>query len=331
VTSDPERTVLRLGLLSTANNNDAILAGAAGSDRVEVVAVGSRDLARAEAYAAEHGLARAHGSYDALLADDAVDAVYVSLPNGMHHEWTMRTLAAGKHVLCEKPYSRRPADVTEAFDAAEAAGLVLMEAFMYRHHPQTRLVAELVHGGSLGRLVSVLSTFTFALDDLTNVRAIPELDGGALMDTGCYCVSGSRLLAGEPVSVHAEQVVGPTGVDMATYATLRFAEDVVAQFDTSFVAPRRQFLEVVGSEAVLRAHAPWRIDWPGELHLDRDGQVEVIDVPEADSYRLELENLAAAVAGEEPALLGRDDALGQATVIDALYRSAAAGAPVLLP
>jgi predicted dehydrogenase len=310
-------------LLSTANINGEILAGAAASDRVEVVAVASRDRARAEAYAVERGIGRAHGSYDALLADDAVDAVYISLPNGMHHEWTMHALAAGKHVLCEKPYSRRPADVIEAFDAADAAGLVLMEAFMYRHHPQTKLVAELVRGGAVGRLVSVLSTFTFSLHDLSDVRALPELDGGALMDTGCYCVSGSRLLAGEPDSVLAESVIGSTGIDMATYATLRFADDVVAQFDTSFLAPRRQYLEVVGDEAVLVAYAPWRVDWPGEVQIDRDGEIEVVEVPEANSYHLQLDNLAAAIAGEEPALLGREDALGQATVIDALYRSAA--------
>ena len=126
---------MRLGLLSTAKINAEILAGAAESDRVEVVAVASRDRARAEAYAQEHGLARAHGSYEALLADEGVDAVYVSLPNLLHHEWTLAALDAGKHVLCEKPYSRRPADVEEAFARAEQQGLVLMEAFMYRHHP----------------------------------------------------------------------------------------------------------------------------------------------------------------------------------------------------
>jgi predicted dehydrogenase len=321
---------VRLGLLSTANINDEILAGAGESDRVDVVAVGSRDGDRAEAYAAEHGIGRAHGSYDALLGDDGVDAVYISLPNGLHHEWTLKALRAGKHVLCEKPYSRRPAEVEKAWDAAEAAGLVLMEAFMYRHHPQTALIERLVREGAIGRLVSVLSTFTFLLSDLTNVRALPELDGGALMDTGCYCVSGSRLLAGEPLSVLAEQVTGPTGVDMALYGTLRFENDVVAQFDTSFVAPRRQYLEVVGEEGVLVVHSPWRVDWPGDVELVRDDTVEIVDVPVANSYRLELENMADAIAGAAPPLLGRDDALGQARAIDALYRSAASGSAVSL-
>ncbi|MDH4178076.1 MAG: Gfo/Idh/MocA family oxidoreductase, partial [Thermoleophilia bacterium] len=288
---------LRLGLLSTANINREILAGAAASDRVEVAAVGSRDRDRAESYAATNGIPRAHGSYAALLADDGVDAVYVSLPNGMHHEWTMRALAAGKHVLCEKPYTRRPAEVDEAFATAESAGLVLMEAFMYRHHPQTREIERLVREGAIGAPIAVLATFTFPLGDLTDVRAQPQLDGGALMDVGCYCVSGARLVAGEPVSVLAEQVTGPTGIDMALYGTMRLAGDVVAQFEASFVAPRRQYLEVVGEEAVLIARAPFRVDWGGALELVRGGETRVVDVPEASSYRLQLENLADAVEG----------------------------------
>src|SRR6185436_14725837 len=159
---------MRLGLLSTANINRAILAGAAKAGRIDVAAVASRDASRADTYAAEHGIARAHGSYEALLADPDVEAIYISLPNGMHHEWTMHALAAGKHVLCEKPYSRRAAEVEEAFAAAEASGLVLSEAFMYRHHPQSAKVRELVAGGAVGRLCAVKTTFSFPLEDLSN-------------------------------------------------------------------------------------------------------------------------------------------------------------------
>jgi xylose dehydrogenase (NAD/NADP) len=323
---------MRLGLLSTANINGAVLEGAKGTERVDVVAVASRDDAKARAYAAEHGLERAHGSYEALLEDPEVDAVYISLPNSLHHEWTMRSLAAGKHVLCEKPYSRRPAEVEEAFDAAAAAGLVLAEAFMYRHNPQTALVRQLVEDGRIGRLRSISASFSFFLADQTNVRAIPQLDGGALMDVGCYCVSGSRLLAGEPEHVFGEQALSATGVDAAFHGTLRFPNDVVAQIDGSFVAPDRQRLEVVGEEGVLTIGAPWKpSEGPGpgiDLHLS--GGVERIDVPLADSYRLELEDFAAAVAGEGEPLLGRADALGQARAIDALYRSAESGRVVTL-
>jgi predicted dehydrogenase len=198
-----------------------------------------------------------------------------------------------------------------------------MEAFMYRHHPQTRLVERLVRKGALGRLLSIRATFTFPLRDHTNVRAKPELDGGALMDVGCYCISGARLLAGEPLSVKAFQVIGPTGVDMALYGTLHHQDDVVTQFDASFVAPQRQVLEIAGEDAVLTVQAPWRVDWPGGVELVRDGKAEALDVPTANSYVLELENLAEAVAGEAPPLLGREDALGQAQTINALYAEAA--------
>jgi D-xylose 1-dehydrogenase (NADP+, D-xylono-1,5-lactone-forming) len=320
---------MRLGLLSTATINRAILEGAAEADGVEVVAVGSRDGARAQSYASEHGIPRAHATYEALLEDPEVDAVYISLPNGMHHAWTMSALAAGKHVLCEKPYSRHPSEVEEAFAAAESAGLVLTEAFMYRHHPQTTAIQQLVLDGAVGRILTLRATFSFPLTDLTNVRAIPELDGGALMDVGCYCVSGCRLVAGEPVSVLAEQVTGETGVDMALYGTMRFWDEVVAQFEASFLAPERQFFEVVGDRGVLRAFAPWRVDWGGELRLERSGAPpEVVSVEEANAYRLQLENMADAVAGRAPALLGLTDAVGQARAIDALYRSAEKGVSV---
>jgi len=316
---------MRLGLLSTANINRAILAGAAKAGRIDVVAVASRDTSRADTYAAEHGIARAHGSYEALLADPDVEAVYISLPNGMHHEWTMYALAAGKHVLCEKPYTRHPHEAEEAFDAADAAGLVLAEAFMYRHHPQTATVARLVADGAIGRLCAVKTTFTFPLHDLSDVRALPELDGGALMDVGCYCVSGIRLLAGEPEHVRGEQVTGTTGIDMAFHGTLRCAGDVVGQFEATFRSPQRQSLEAVGEDGVLVVEAPWRVDWGGSVTLRRDGATELVEVDEADAYTLELENLADAIDGRASALLGRADAVGQARAIDALYRSAESG------
>ena len=319
-------TALRLGLLSTARINGAILRGAAATDRVDVTAVASRDGATAQAYASEHGLERGHGSYEALLEDAEVDAVYISLPNGMHHEWTMRALEAGKHVLCEKPYSRRPDEVEEAFDAAAAAGRVLTEAFMYRHHPQTAKARALVEDGAIGALRLLRASFSFPLDDASNVRLRPELDGGALMDVGCYCVSGLRLLGGEPERVVGEQVLSETGVDATMFGTLSFAGGLVGQFDASFAMPNRQRLEAVGADGTLVLEAPWRVDLGGRMLLDG----EPVDVPEADSYRCELDDLAAAVAGEREPLLGRDDALAQARVIDALYRSAESDEPVSL-
>ena len=313
---------MRLGLLSTANINDALLN--AGAEGVEIAAVASRDGARAQAYAAEHGIGRAFGSYEELLADDALDAVYISLPNKLHHEWTLRALEAGKHVLVEKPYSRRPEDVEEAWDAAARAGLVVLEAFMYRHHPQAARARELVESGAIGRLRAIRATFSFELRDLENIRMTADLDGGALMDVGCYCISGARLLGGEPEHVYGEQVTGPTGVDVDFYGTLRFPNDVVAQFDASFTLPKRQRLEAVGEEGTLVVEAPWRVDWGGRLLVND----EPVRVDEADAYERELANFAAAVGGETEPLLGREDALAQARTIDALYRSAASGEAV---
>jgi D-xylose 1-dehydrogenase (NADP+, D-xylono-1,5-lactone-forming) len=310
----------RWGILSTARINLAVLEGARKSNAVEVVAVGSRDTARADAYAREHSIPRAQGSYEALLADDDVDAVYISLPNSLHHEWTMRALASGKHVLCEKPYSRRAAEVEEAFDAAERAGLVLSEAFMWRHNPQTRRLVELLP--EIGELRGVRSTHAFVLTDETNVRLRPELDGGGLMDVGCYSVSAARLLAGEPERVYGEQVVGPTGVDVHFTGTLRFAGDVIAEFVCGFDFSHRE-LEVLGTEGTLKTLDPFTFS-KGGVYLDG----EELPVEPEDPYKLELENVSAAAKGEAPLLLGREDALGQARTIEALYESAEEGRPI---
>jgi xylose dehydrogenase (NAD/NADP) len=323
-------SALKLGFLSTAKINDEILDGVRVIDSVDVVAVASRDAARAEAYARERGIARAHGSYEALLADDEVDAIYIPLPNQLHHAWTMRALRAGKHVLAEKPYSRRPAEVEEAFALAEASGLVLMEAFMYRHHPQTATAVDLVAGGEIGRLRTIRASSGFLLDRPGDVRFSAALDGGALMDVGCYCVSGSRLLAGEPERVHGEQVLGETGVDVAFHGLLRFENDVVAEFDCSFVQARGQRLEAVGEDGILVVETPFRPDWGGGVFLRRDGDTMRVDVPEAKMFALELDNFAAAIAGTAPPLLSRADALGQARAIEALYRSAEEGRAISL-
>ena len=313
------------GVLSTAKINDKVLAGAAESDRADVIAVASRDAAKAEAYAREKGIERAYGSYEALLEDSDVEAVYISLPNAMHAEWSIRALEAGKHVLCEKPFSRRAADVVRAFDVADRADRLLMEAFMYRHNPQTRRLKELVERGAIGRLRHVRSAFSFAIGDPeVNVRMDAQLEGGALMDVGCYCVSGARLLAGEPERVYGERETGASGVDVRFAATMRFPDDVTAQFDCGIVLFGRGELEAVGEEGSLLVSDPWHAREP-LIELRRDdspNRVERIETDVAQSYRLELENFGDAIHGEAEPLLGRGDALGQARTIEALYRSA---------
>src|SRR5205823_12161938 len=185
---------VRWGILSTARINRAVIPPARESPKLELVAVASRDPARAEAYARDWGIERAYGSYDALLEDADVEAVYVSLPNSLHVPWSIRALEAGKHVLCEKPLARSAGEAEEAFDAAERAGRFLMEAFMYRHNPQTARLTQLVDEGAIGELRVIRSAFGYSLYDETNIRLQTEVEGGALMDVGCYNVSGSRLL-----------------------------------------------------------------------------------------------------------------------------------------
>jgi xylose dehydrogenase (NAD/NADP) len=318
------------GLLSTARINDAFIAGVAQSRESAVLAVASRDRARAEQYASQRGIERAYDSYEALLADPDIDAVYISLPNSLHLEWAGRALEAGKHVLCEKPLSRREADVRAAFDLAERHDRVLMEAFMYRHHPQTARLAELVGSGAIGRLMLIRAAFSFRADDPADVRLSAELAGGALMDVGCYCVSAARLLAGEPELVSGTQVLGGDGVDVTFSGWMRFAGDVIAHFDSGLILDDRFDLEVVGDQASLVLADPWHCRTP-RIELRRAHATEIIEVPSGNSYGLEADNLAAAIRGEAAPLLGRADAEGQARAIEALYASADTGAAVAPP
>jgi D-xylose 1-dehydrogenase (NADP+, D-xylono-1,5-lactone-forming) len=316
---------LRWGLLSTANITGALL----GSGHGEFVAVASRSADRAEAFAREHGIPRAHGSYEALLADPEVDAVYVPLPNSLHVEWSIKALEAGKHVLCEKPMSRHPEDVERAFDVAEREGLVLMEAFMWRHHPQLERARELIASGTIGALKVVRAAFSFAGRPDGDIRLQRDLEGGGLMDVGCYCISGCRAIAGtEPERVYGEQVLGGDGVDVAFAATMRFPGDVLATFDCGMSYAARDELEAVGDEGSLFLDDPWH-GRRAEIEVRRpDGSVERVEPGHANSYALELQNFEAAVRGEAPPLLDRDDAVAQARVIAALYRSVDEGRPI---
>ena len=317
---------LRLGLLSTADINRALLGGARVAEGVEVVAVASRTRERAEAYAAEHGLGRAHGSYEALLEDPEVDAVYIPLPNALHVPWAIRALEAGKHVLAEKPLTRRPEEAEAAFDAAERSGRVLAEAFMWRHHAQARRLQELVAEEVVGPARLIRAGFAFDIfatpDRADDVRLDPALDGGALMDVGCYCVSAMRLLAGEPEAVAAHQVIGGKGVDVRFTATLRFAGDVLGVLDCGFDTVPGAFLEVVGTKGSLFLGDPWH-SRATRIEIRRPGGREVVEITPGDPYAAELTDFAAAVRGDRPHPFGRADAVGQARAIASLYAAAA--------
>jgi predicted dehydrogenase len=308
---------VKWGIVSTANINRKVIPGAHASEKVDLVAVASRDRAKADAYADEWKIPRAYGNYEELLADPEIEAVYISLPNTLHCEWSIKAMEAGKHVLCEKPLSRNPDEVAAAFDAAERTGMLMSEAFMWRHNPQTKKLKELVDAGAIGELRLIRSVFSYSLYDESNIRLRTEVDGGALMDVGCYCVSGSRLLGGEPIEAHGVKRAGPSGTDWVTAGVLRFPNDVIATFDCGTALPDRDELEAIGSDGSLFLDDPWHCNTP-VIELRRDGEVERIELEHENSYRLELENVSDAIRGDAELLLGRDDAMGQAMTIAAL-------------
>jgi len=320
---------VKWGIVSTANINAKVIPGAKASPKVDLVAVASRTQDRADAYAKEWGIERAYGSYDALLADPDVEAVYISLPNTLHCEWSIRAVEAGKHVLCEKPLSRHVEEVEAAFDAAERAGRLLSEAFMFRHSSQTRRVQQLVDEGAIGELRLIRTAFSYGLYDEDNIRLRTDVEGGALMDVGCYTVSGARLLGGEPERVFGEAWLGPSGTDWVFAGTLRFPNDVLATFDCGTALTDRDELEAIGSEGSLFVDDPWHGTDP-VIEVRRADGVERIELDREDPYRLELENVSDAIRGEGELLLARDDAIGQARTLAALHESAARGAAVTL-
>jgi xylose dehydrogenase (NAD/NADP) len=319
-------TGVRWGVLGTGSIARTVVSANPGA----FVAVASRDAAKAAAF----GLSTSFGSYADLLASDAVDAVYVALPNALHPEWTVRALRAGKHVLCEKPFAQSRDDAVRCFDAADEAGRMCTEGFMWRLHPQTALARRLVADGAIGRPAHIRAALRITTGP-GDVRRSAPLAGGALADLGCYCASAMRLFGGEPSRVFAEAV--SDGVDLRFSALLRLPDGVLGTFDAALDLPRADELELIGTEGTLRIPDPW-ICRAGHLELTREGATERIPVDpagtyaltgqEADPYRIEFAAVSTAFAGEGPLQFGRADAIAQATTYEALLRSAATGAPV---
>jgi D-xylose 1-dehydrogenase (NADP+, D-xylono-1,5-lactone-forming) len=317
---------MRWGVVSTAAINDLVLPAFARSERAELAAVASRDLGRAKRYAAEHGIPRAYGSYEELLSDDEVDCLYISLPNGLHGEWTRRALEAGKHVLCEKPLTPTVEESTSLFALAEERGRLLMEAFMYRHHPQTHRAAELTREGAVGEPLIVRSWFHFEVDDpSSDVRYSADLAGGALRDVGCYCVSFSNLLlGGAPKEVSAVAHMTDTGVDQRFAASMAYADGALAIFDCSIQAPLDFGLTVLGSEGQLHIPTPWYPHQPPmKVILTRHGGVEEVPTEGEDSYFLEIENFTAAASGDAEPRVTAAETLRNLDTIDRLAREPA--------
>ena len=317
---------LRWGILSTANiARAAVIPAIRASRNGDVRAVASRNRERAYAFASELGIPQSHGSYEALLEAEDIDALYIGLPNSLHCEWTVKAAEAGKHVLCEKPLGATAAECDEMDRAARRNGVVLMEAFMYRFHPRTERVSELIRGGAIGPLRAIQSTFTFRLRRSDDIRLQKDLAGGALMDVGCYCVNVSRTLAAaEPVEVQAFAHWAESGVDAQMAGTLRFESGLLAQFDCALTLERRELYQAAGLNGHLTvgsAFLPGGGESTIEEHHGRAGR-SVHTLPGADEYRLMVEHFADSVLEGREVRYPASEAAANLRAIEALYRSA---------
>lgn len=324
---------LNWGLIGTARINEALIAPLRVSPRNRLMAVGSRSQEKADAYAKQWEIPKAYGSYEALLADPEIDVIYNSLPNNMHSEWTIKAAQAGKHVLCEKPMATTLEEVDAMQHAAQKAGVVVAEAFMYRHHAQTLKVKELVDSGGLGELKLIKGVFSFYLDDpsSTNIRLLPETGGGSIWDIGCYPISYTRYVMGaEPIEVFGWQTSNHLGVDMTFAGQMRFPNGVLAQFDSSFQVPLRSWMEIVGTQGTLFVQQPYKPQETETLYIERDSGTETVEVQGKELYLGEVEDMANAVMdGKQPRISLEWTRSNVATIL-ALLESARLGQPVKL-
>jgi len=323
--------MIRWGILGTAQINRRLIPAIRAARRSELVAVASRDRARADTYAREWSIPRGIEGYQALLDDPSIDAVYIPLPNSDHVPWTLAAIAAGKHVLCEKPLVLDPADVDRIAAAAAAAGVVVEEGFMYRHEPLTAKVTELVSSGAIGTVRAVVSGFTFALDTAANIRLDPALGGGSLWDVGSYPVTYAQLIeGGVPKMVFGTAHWHESGVDEEFMGMLRFSGGATANIYSGFRAVYRTWLEVLGSDGGLTVPNPFRPGPLETLELERNGKVEHIEVVgSAELFVREVEGFEASVLDGTPPIVSLAESRRTAATLVALQASARDSAALL--
>ncbi len=324
---------VRWGLLSTANINRVLIPAIQASKRGVLTAVASRNLERAQAYAREWGIPQAFGDYQEMLDAGTVDAVYISLPNHLHAEWSMRAMQAGVHVLCEKPFARNLEETDQMIAVSREYGCVLAEAYMYRHHPQTKILGEWVKSGKLGDISLVRGIFNFKFTKREDIRLVPEYGGGALWDVGVYPLSFAQYVFGEkPYAVFGMQWLGNTGVDESFSGQMLYSGDRLAQISCSFRVPYYTQAEVIGSEGRLELNSPFKIA-SGIAKLvfhSADGELKEIPVPQQELYSGEVEDMQAAILDGAQPYLSLEETRDHMQTTLALYQSARDGKLVLL-
>jgi xylose dehydrogenase (NAD/NADP) len=323
---------IRWGLLSTANINRRVIPAIRESKRGELVAVASRSPESAQAYAKKWEIPQTFGSYQEMLDSGAVDAVYISLPNHLHAEWSIKALQAGVHVLCEKPFAITLDEVDAMIAAKQATGKALAEAFMYRHHPQTKLAGKLVRSGKLGEISMVRGAFDFAFDTRENVRLVPEWGGGSLWDVGVYPLSFAQfIMGGPPEWVQGAQWLGDSGVDETFVGQMGYPGNRFAQISSAFRTPFHTFVEVVGTKGRLHISQPFiGVEESQMVFYNHNGEAEVIAAPQEYLYSGEIENLHAAILDGAPNYLTLEETRNHIKTVLALYESAQTGSIVRL-
>ncbi len=323
--------ILNWGLLSTANINGALIPPLNASKRNRLLAVASRSQPTAEAYAREWEIPRALGSYEAMLGDPEIDVIYNSLPNNLHAEWTIKALRAGKHVLCEKPFALTLAEADAMIAASKETGKVLAEAFMYRHHPQTLKVKEMIESSSIGNLQTFRGAFTFTLTRKNDIRTKKETGGGSIWDVGCYPISYARTMMGsEPVEAFGWQVKGASGTDDSFFGQLRFPNERYAQFDCGFISPSRAQVDIVGAGGTLNIPEPFKPGLDEKIYLTQTGKTKTIKIKGRELYIGEVEDMADAILLGKPTRITLADSRNNTAAILALLKSAQTGKPVHL-
>lgn len=319
---------LRWGIVGCANIAiGSVIPAIQQSETGVVAAIASRSLDKAQETAAKLNIPTAYGSYEELIADPDIDAVYIPLPNHLHREWTIRAAQAGKHVLCEKPLAMNAEEAEEMIEACKQAGVLLAEAFMYRHHPRYERMIEVIRSGEIGQIRGILGSFTFNnAGDKDNVRYRADWGGGSIYDVGCYPISAARLLFGaEPVSACVTAFFSPEHdhVDMMAQGVIEFPGDVALTFDCGMWADFRNKLEILGTEG--RIEVPWAFLNPSDgegFYVVKRGERREEGHLQTNQYTLQVDDFARSVFGEQPLRFAPEDAVSNMKVIDACLKSA---------